>query len=104
MYNWLQLFNIDIILLYNLNILRLHPVSAVRCPAPQVPPQGRLVEDESGGEYGVGSVIQFSCRPGHTLVGEGSIVCTESGVWSHPPPLCEYTLHPVRHNEDIVFL
>ncbi|XP_073975451.1 locomotion-related protein hikaru genki isoform X2 [Rhodnius prolixus] len=60
----------------------------VRCPTPRVPNKGRLVEDENGGEYGVGSVVQFSCEPSHLLQGEGSIVCTDAGVWSHPPPLC----------------
>ncbi|BES98737.1 Sushi domain (SCR repeat) [Nesidiocoris tenuis] len=62
--------------------------AAVRCPAPKVPDNGRLVEDENGGEYGVGSVVQFSCEAKHSLLGEGSIVCTESGEWSQPPPTC----------------
>ncbi|CAB0008523.1 unnamed protein product, partial [Nesidiocoris tenuis] len=61
---------------------------SVRCPAPKVPDNGRLVEDENGGEYGVGSVVQFSCEAKHSLLGEGSIVCTESGEWSQPPPTC----------------
>ncbi|XP_024080375.1 locomotion-related protein Hikaru genki [Cimex lectularius] len=61
---------------------------AVRCPAPRVPDKGRLVEDENGGEYVVGSVVQFSCESRHSLVGEGSIVCTDAGVWSHPAPIC----------------
>ncbi|KAL1130680.1 hypothetical protein AAG570_011922 [Ranatra chinensis] len=62
---------------------------AVRCPTPVIPSNGRLVEDESGGEYGVGAVIQFACQPRHHLEGEGSIVCTDTGVWSHPPPFCK---------------
>ncbi|KAF6201459.1 hypothetical protein GE061_003850, partial [Apolygus lucorum] len=61
---------------------------AVRCPPPKVPENGRLVEDENGGEYGVGSVVQFSCEVRHSLLGEGSIVCTDSGEWSQPPPTC----------------
>uniref|UniRef100_T1HUR2 Sushi domain-containing protein n=1 Tax=Rhodnius prolixus TaxID=13249 RepID=T1HUR2_RHOPR len=71
-----------------LTVVHLVHSAPVRCPTPRVPNKGRLVEDENGGEYGVGSVVQFSCEPSHLLQGEGSIVCTDAGVWSHPPPLC----------------
>lgn len=64
-------------------------IAAIRCPAPVVPLNGRLVEDATPGIYGVGAVIQFSCSERHQLVGEASIVCIESGVWSHPSPFCE---------------
>ncbi|XP_046671380.1 locomotion-related protein Hikaru genki [Homalodisca vitripennis] len=62
---------------------------AIRCTPPVVPLNGRLVEDATPGIYGVGAVIQFSCSERHQLVGEASIVCIETGVWSHPPPFCK---------------
>ncbi|XP_059573553.1 complement receptor type 2 [Alligator mississippiensis] len=36
-----------------------------------------------------GMSVNYSCEPGYSLVGEGSIYCTTSGVWSLPLPLCE---------------
>lgn len=41
-----------------------------------------------GGRYAVGSLVQFACRGAHLLEGEASIICTETGYWSHPPPFC----------------
>lgn len=43
-----------------------------------------------GGRYAVGSLVQFACRGAHALEGEASIICTETGYWSHPPPFCKY--------------
>ncbi|XP_067012252.1 locomotion-related protein Hikaru genki [Anabrus simplex] len=61
---------------------------AVQCPPPMSPLNGRLVED--GTRYHkVGSAVQFACNERHQLVGENTVVCTESGQWSHPPPFCK---------------
>ncbi|XP_037805357.1 locomotion-related protein Hikaru genki isoform X1 [Lucilia sericata] len=63
---------------------------AIQCPTPIPPLNGRI-----GGtninqrRLTVGALITFSCNEGHTLVGEPSIICTESGLWSHPPPFCK---------------
>lgn len=42
-----------------------------------------------GGRYAVGSLVQFACKGAHQLEGEASIICTETGFWSHPPPFCK---------------
>lgn len=39
--------------------------------------------------YAVAALVTFSCNEGHTLEGEASIVCTETGLWSHSPPYCK---------------
>ncbi|XP_061510432.1 locomotion-related protein Hikaru genki isoform X2 [Anopheles gambiae] len=66
---------------------------AIQCPQPLVPINGRI--DGTSGlttfgqrRYAVGALVTFSCTEGHLLVGEASIVCTETGFWSHPPPFC----------------
>lgn len=67
---------------------------AIQCPQPLVPINGRI--DGASGlttfgqrRYAVGALVTFSCTEGHLLVGEASIVCTETGFWSHPPPFCK---------------
>ncbi|XP_063699291.1 locomotion-related protein Hikaru genki [Culicoides brevitarsis] len=66
---------------------------AIQCTQPVVPLNGRI-DGHSGHansvqrKHSVGSLVTFSCTEGHLLVGEASIVCTETGFWSHPPPFC----------------
>ncbi|XP_045463951.1 locomotion-related protein Hikaru genki [Harmonia axyridis] len=64
----------------------------IQCPPPSIPANAHLIQSESagmdGGRYAVGSLVQFACRGAHQLEGEASIICTETGFWSHPPPLC----------------
>ncbi|XP_037907250.1 locomotion-related protein Hikaru genki isoform X1 [Hermetia illucens] len=65
---------------------------AIQCPQPLVPLNGRI-DGTSGSsshrKYAVGALVTFSCTEGHILEGEASIVCTETGFWSHPPPFCK---------------
>lgn len=65
----------------------------VQCPPPVLPVNGHLIQSESpgmdGGRYAVGSLVQFACKGAHLLEGEASIICTETGFWSHPPPFCK---------------
>ncbi|NXU54719.1 CR2 protein, partial [Turnix velox] len=35
-----------------------------------------------------GMVVNYSCDPGYSLLGEASIYCTDSGNWSLPVPQC----------------
>ncbi|XP_015125055.1 locomotion-related protein Hikaru genki isoform X1 [Diachasma alloeum] len=75
--------------------------SQITCPLPSVPKNGIILEQERSPAVGkkritkankarkVGSLLRFACLPGHQLIGEGSIICTENGTWSHEPPLCE---------------
>ncbi|XP_055686995.1 locomotion-related protein Hikaru genki [Lutzomyia longipalpis] len=65
---------------------------AIQCPQPLVPINGRI-DGTSGSNsqrrYPVGALVMFSCTEGHILVGEASIVCAETGLWSQPPPFCK---------------
>ncbi|XP_025602544.2 locomotion-related protein Hikaru genki isoform X1 [Athalia rosae] len=67
----------------------------ITCPPPVPPKSGRIVEHERANSRKrsrgrkVGALVQFACRPGHQLTGEASIICTESGSWSHPTPICK---------------
>jgi hypothetical protein len=65
---------------------------AIQCLQPPLPTNGKI--DGISGSFGqkryaVGALLTFSCNEGHRLEGEGSIVCTETGYWSHPPPYCK---------------
>ncbi|KAL4717775.1 hypothetical protein ACJJTC_000924 [Scirpophaga incertulas] len=62
----------------------------IYCPEPVVPENGRLLTTPSSkhGKYTVGDLIIFACNDDLDLVGEFSVVCTETGFWSHPPPFC----------------
>lgn len=42
--------------------------------------------------YKVGALVRFVCLPGHQLLGEASIICTENGTWSHPSPVCKFSI------------
>ncbi|XP_018334857.1 locomotion-related protein Hikaru genki-like [Agrilus planipennis] len=65
----------------------------IQCPPPVTPLYGHLIQSEAAGmdgeRYAVGSLVQFACKGAHVLEGEASIICTETGFWSHPPPFCK---------------
>ncbi|XP_023947925.1 locomotion-related protein Hikaru genki [Bicyclus anynana] len=76
----------------------------IYCPEPpNVPELGRLTKTHPprDGKHPVGHLLLYYCEAGYQLVGENSIVCTESGFWSHPPPFC---MRPseVRKSDTIV--
>ncbi|XP_024947531.1 locomotion-related protein Hikaru genki isoform X2 [Cephus cinctus] len=74
--------------------------SEITCAPPSAPRSGQIVEHErpSGKKRGrghkVGALVRFACLPGHQLLGEASIICTENGTWSHQPPVCLGILIP----------
>ncbi|KAF3422441.1 hypothetical protein E2986_05676 [Frieseomelitta varia] len=69
------------------------------CPTPLIPKSGRIMEQTNHHNsarkqhqtrmYKVGALVRFACLPGHQLLGEASVICTENGTWSHPPPVCK---------------
>ncbi|XP_032685716.1 locomotion-related protein Hikaru genki isoform X2 [Odontomachus brunneus] len=69
----------------------------ITCPVPKTPLSGSIVEQTRHSNkkqyvnriYKVGALVRFACLPGHQLIGEASIICTENGTWSHPPPTCK---------------
>uniref|UniRef100_A0A8D0HJL3 Sushi domain-containing protein n=1 Tax=Sphenodon punctatus TaxID=8508 RepID=A0A8D0HJL3_SPHPU len=76
-------------LLFQLRIaLRYFPPSVLQCPHPPAIVNGKHsawgLEDFDSGTY-----VNYSCDPGYLLIGESSIWCTASGMWSLPRPQCE---------------
>ncbi|XP_008216309.1 locomotion-related protein Hikaru genki [Nasonia vitripennis] len=69
----------------------------ITCPTPPVPKNGRIVDHEQQlrqqhskrRTHRVGALVRFSCLPGHQLIGQASVICTENGTWSHHPPICD---------------
>ncbi|XP_041986294.1 locomotion-related protein Hikaru genki-like [Aricia agestis] len=62
----------------------------IYCPDPLIPDNGRILTHAASkdGKYPVGFLIIYTCDEGYEINGEASIVCTENGFWSHPPPFC----------------
>ncbi|XP_012287414.1 locomotion-related protein Hikaru genki isoform X2 [Orussus abietinus] len=71
--------------------------SEITCPSPIAPKSGRILENErpttrrrgGRGSRKVGALVRFLCLPGHQLIGEASVICTENGTWSHQTPVSE---------------
>ncbi|XP_012224718.1 locomotion-related protein Hikaru genki [Linepithema humile] len=69
----------------------------ITCPMPETPQSGRIIEEIRYSNkkqhrdriYKVGVLVRFACLPGHQLIGEASIICTENGTWSHRSPVCK---------------
>ncbi|XP_050683915.1 locomotion-related protein Hikaru genki isoform X2 [Leptidea sinapis] len=62
----------------------------IYCPDPILPEHGQLVTKtiSKDGKFPVGDLLIYACNEGYEVMGELSIVCTENGFWSHPPPFC----------------
>ncbi|NWR63944.1 CR2 protein, partial [Bucorvus abyssinicus] len=48
-----------------------------------------LHSGQSVSRFSRGVTVYYSCKDGYQLVGNASIICTESAVWSRPLPRCE---------------
>ncbi|XP_039764040.1 locomotion-related protein Hikaru genki [Pararge aegeria] len=71
----------------------------IYCPSPpHLLDGGRLsaVDASKNRRHQVGDLLVYDCSSGYQIVGESSIVCTESGFWSHPPPFCMQPSDVVR--------
>ncbi|NXS74708.1 CR2 protein, partial [Pandion haliaetus] len=60
----------------------------VTCPQPPNIANG-LHSAQSLTKLSVGVTVYYSCKHGYALVGNVSINCTETGMWSRPLPRCE---------------
>uniref|UniRef100_A0A8C3V9G0 Sushi domain-containing protein n=1 Tax=Catharus ustulatus TaxID=91951 RepID=A0A8C3V9G0_CATUS len=64
--------------------------AVLQCPSPPNIDKGK--HDSQGLEvFPTGMVVNYSCDPGYSLVGEASIYCTDAGNWSLPLPQCAGT-------------
>ncbi|NXS95391.1 DAF factor, partial [Jacana jacana] len=62
----------------------------LQCPSPPAIDHGN--HSSQGLEvFPPGMVVNYSCDPGYSLLGEAAIHCTDSGNWSLPPPRCAGT-------------
>ncbi|XP_029906993.1 complement factor H isoform X6 [Myripristis murdjan] len=71
----------------------------VTCVKPNAVANGRSSWD-SDKEPEYGEIIEFFCDDGHTLIGNKTIECTETGQYSSPPPECEGKRGDVDTNKD----
>ncbi|NXN98951.1 DAF1 protein, partial [Rhinopomastus cyanomelas] len=66
---------------------------ALHCPKPADIAHGSL-SGPAEALFSPGTSVSYSCEPGFSLIGTGSLYCTESGAWSHPPPICQVVRCP----------
>ncbi|XP_041105855.1 fibulin-7-like isoform X2 [Polyodon spathula] len=57
----------------------------VTCPSLEAPQYGQ----KFGSKYLVDHEVHFTCSPGYQLVGPGSRVCQENGIWTGVNPVCK---------------
>ncbi|NWW78541.1 CR1L protein, partial [Climacteris rufus] len=61
---------------------------AVTCPRPPNIANGRHT-GHSLHKFSRGVTVSYSCREGYELLGNASITCMDTGLWSRPLPRCE---------------
>ncbi|NWQ81609.1 CR1 protein, partial [Columbina picui] len=64
------------------------PSPEVTCPRPPNIANG-LHSGQSSDKFSRGVTVYYSCKDGFELVGNASIRCSESGVWSRALPRCQ---------------
>ncbi|KAF4803966.1 hypothetical protein TURU_011608 [Turdus rufiventris] len=62
----------------------------LQCPSPPNIDKGKH-DSQDLEVFPTGMVVNYSCEPGYSLVGQASIYCTDSGNWSLPLPRCAGT-------------
>ncbi|CAL4069435.1 unnamed protein product, partial [Meganyctiphanes norvegica] len=71
------------------------------CGKPEQPPNSTMVS--GGGQFAVGTEVQYKCDSGHVLVGPQTRSCLNSGFFNEFPPTCRYLEcglpAPIRHGE-----
>uniref|UniRef100_A0A674GI92 Sushi domain-containing protein n=1 Tax=Taeniopygia guttata TaxID=59729 RepID=A0A674GI92_TAEGU len=59
------------------------PSAEVTCPRPPSIANG-LPSGHPSGSFSRGVTVSYSCRPGFELLGNASVTCADSGLWSRP--------------------
>ena len=60
----------------------------LRCRDPGTP-EGAERDVDSGEEFMFGTLVKYTCMPGHLMEGSQTLLCQEDGRWSDVPPTCE---------------
>ncbi|NXQ47649.1 DAF1 protein, partial [Catharus fuscescens] len=60
----------------------------VTCPRAPSIANGRH-SGHSSARVSRGATVSYSCKEGFELLGNASITCTDSGLWSRPLPRCQ---------------
>ncbi|KAL6457761.1 hypothetical protein MHYP_G00329910 [Metynnis hypsauchen] len=71
----------------------------VKCEEPTVIRNGEITLPPHKTYPEFQDTIQYSCDPGYTLVGNGTIFCQGDGKYSSPPPECLDIITTVRYPE-----
>ena len=64
-------------------------ISERKCAPPTPSQDGFIKISNFQGQYTVGSLATYHCRPGFTLVGNSLRSCTENGEWNGTTPMCQ---------------
>uniref|UniRef100_A0A8C3V4H6 Sushi domain-containing protein n=1 Tax=Catharus ustulatus TaxID=91951 RepID=A0A8C3V4H6_CATUS len=64
------------------------PSAEVTCPRAPSIANGRH-SGHSSARVSRGATVSYSCKEGFELLGNASITCTDSGLWSRPLPRCQ---------------
>ncbi|XP_030064242.1 E-selectin isoform X2 [Microcaecilia unicolor] len=62
---------------------------AVTCPALETPAEGRMDCTGELGTFGYNSTCAFSCATGFILLGQQTLQCSSSGLWTAEIPVCK---------------
>ncbi|XP_067008766.2 uncharacterized protein [Anabrus simplex] len=67
----------------SLNFICQHQPKA--CGKPEQPPNSTMVAEN----FNVGTTVEYSCDPGHLLVGPAARTCLPTGFYNEFPPVCK---------------
>jgi len=66
-------------------------VSEITCKALATPENGITLTGKLKSHNGLGEMIVLGCSEGYKMVGEGSLECLPTGLWSADLPKCVQT-------------
>ncbi|XP_041051603.1 complement decay-accelerating factor-like isoform X6 [Carcharodon carcharias] len=70
----------------------------ILCDPPNPISNGDATERDS---WDIGTDAKYSCHAGYTLIGQHTINCTDTGDWSHDPPICKDTATNEERQTDL---
>ncbi|KAL7891619.1 hypothetical protein AOLI_G00010950 [Acnodon oligacanthus] len=71
----------------------------ITCEKPTEIPNGQIIRRPNKDYPEFEDIIEYSCDPGYTLIGNGTIFCQDDNEYSSPPPECLDISTTVRYPE-----